>query len=67
MSATVGEPFVLSSYPLPPAPKKTNKKTTGKDHAVAPVYAGYCEVPRAQVGQVALAVQAAGVHILDVS
>lgn len=55
----VGEPFLLSSYGLPPRLFKSQKN-------VSSIYAAYEKVSEKSEGHVTVAAQGDGVHVLDV-
>lgn len=66
MSATVGDPIVLSSYSLPSrTSKKGKEKATSADEKPF-VFASHSGAGKKRDGLVTIAAQGDGVHILDV-
>lgn len=65
MASTVGDPFLLASYPLPSRATQT-KKTGTRQRASQLLHASHSRLPRSEDGQVTVAAQGDGVHVLDV-
>ena len=65
MATTIGDPYLLSTYSLPSKSKKGKEKVTTVEEQHA-IFASHSRVGKKRDGQVTIAAQGDGIHILDV-
>lgn len=65
MSASIGDPFLLANYSLPPPSKKAKGKAVAVDERPH-VLASHFAVPKRDDGHLVVATQGDGLYVLDV-